>query len=70
MTGFVSEHEQLLKGALKNKKMEQRLKWRLESMLPDKDIINKGFSSYNPIKNARLSASKNDLLNNISKGSL
>ena len=43
MTGFVSEHDQLLKGAMKNKKIEQRLKMRLQSLLPDKDMINKGF---------------------------
>jgi len=61
MTGFVSENELLLKGAQKNKKMETRLKMRLQSLIPDKDIINKGFSSYNPIKNARLLPSKTNL---------
>ena len=54
MTGFVSEHDQLLKGAMKNKKNEQRLKMRLQSLIPDKDMINKGFQAYNPIKNAKL----------------
>ena len=71
MTGFVSEHEQLLKGAMKNKKNEQRLKMRLQSLIPDKDMINKGFQAYNPIKNAKLHQNPTrNTLNNGSKRSL
>jgi hypothetical protein len=52
MTGFMTEHERLLKGVLKNKKIEKREKLRLQSRLPSMEMIDKGFKSHKPIVGA------------------
>jgi hypothetical protein len=61
MTGFMTEHEQLLKGVLKNKKTEKREKMRLQSRLPNMEMMDKGFKSHNPIKGANIVQSLNPL---------
>ena len=46
---------------LKNKKTEKREKMRLQSRLPNMEMMEKGFKSHNPIKGANIVQSLNPL---------
>lgn len=54
MNGFLSEHEKLIKGAMKNKKDEMRVRYQIQSRIPNKEMIDKGFKNFTPIKDAVL----------------
>jgi hypothetical protein len=54
MTGFMTEHEQILKGVMKNKKTEKREKMRLQARMPAMDMLEKGFKSHKPIVGGKI----------------
>ena len=54
MTGFLTDHEQLLRGVTKSKKIEKRERMRLQNRMPSMEMIDKGFKSHNPIKGASI----------------